>query len=149
MSFVQLASSSKHREILARATGRLEAVARRQGSAELAALAVRLRLDGFEKVKAAMDKMHAELKTQQKEEYEKNDFCKAELDKNEDKVKVAGQEKDDLDSKHLEVSNEIEAIEDALSKLKEDVAAMEVSLKEAGEARKEENAVFQTSIADQ
>eukprot|EP00928_Gymnodinium_smaydae_P032977 TRINITY_DN23746_c2_g1_i1.p1 TRINITY_DN23746_c2_g1~~TRINITY_DN23746_c2_g1_i1.p1 ORF type:complete len:726 (-),score=232.79 TRINITY_DN23746_c2_g1_i1:79-2187(-) len=153
MSFVQVISRStssvaKH-QLLERARQRLQDVAAKHGSIALASLAARVKLDAFEKVKAAMDKMLAELKAQQKEEYEKNDFCKAEIDKNEDQIKVAAQERDDLDSKHLELTNEIESIEDAMSKLNDDVSAMEISLKQAGEARKEENAVFQSTIADQ
>jgi hypothetical protein len=45
----------------------------------LASLAVRVKLDAFTKVKAAMDKMLAELKTQQKAEYEKNEKCKNDI----------------------------------------------------------------------
>eukprot|EP00928_Gymnodinium_smaydae_P047684 TRINITY_DN31837_c0_g1_i1.p1 TRINITY_DN31837_c0_g1~~TRINITY_DN31837_c0_g1_i1.p1 ORF type:complete len:753 (-),score=309.39 TRINITY_DN31837_c0_g1_i1:57-2234(-) len=149
MSFVQVAASSKGELMRARATRRLNDVASRHGSLALASLAARVKLDAFEKVKAAMDKMMAELKKQQQEEYEKNDFCKAAIDKNEDEIKVAEQEKADLNAKHLEVSNDIEVIEDTMAKLKADVEAMEIGLKQAGEARKAENGVFQTSIADQ
>merc|ERR1719356_695876 len=40
-------------------------------------------------------------------------------------------------------------LNDAIAALKNEVAEMEVSLKEAGEQRKEQNQLFQTSISDQ
>ena len=53
----------------------------------MAALAVSARLDGFEKVKKAMDEMLAQLVQQQKDEYQHKEFCRVELDKNEDEVR--------------------------------------------------------------
>eukprot|EP00928_Gymnodinium_smaydae_P011260 TRINITY_DN14179_c0_g1_i1.p1 TRINITY_DN14179_c0_g1~~TRINITY_DN14179_c0_g1_i1.p1 ORF type:complete len:740 (-),score=236.85 TRINITY_DN14179_c0_g1_i1:83-2302(-) len=132
-----------------RAVRRLRSAAGRHGNMALSALASRVGIDAFERVKAAMEKMVAQLKIQQKEEYEKNELCKADLDRTEDEIKVKSQEKDDLDSTHLELENQLSTITSSVGELQEDVAAMQRSLKEAGEARKEENAVFQQSIADQ
>merc|ERR1719355_417694 len=86
----------------------------------LASLAVRVRLDAFTKVKAAMDKMLAELQTQQKAEYEKGEACKKELDETEDKIKVATNEKEDLDMKHTELSNELAALAADIKSLKKE-----------------------------
>lgn len=128
---------------------RLAAVAKRNGNWALASLAVRVRLDAFTKVKAAMDKMLAELQKQQKEEYAKWETCKADIDKTEDDIKVGENLKKDLAAKHKQLSNTIATLKDEIANLKQEVADMEVSLKEAGEERKAQNELFQTSISDQ
>jgi len=132
-----------------KAMRRLVATAKKNKSWSLASLAVRVRLDSFTKVKEMMDKMVADLKKQQQDEYDKNEFCKAEIDKTEDEIKVANNEKEDLGETHTDLVNTLATIADEISQLQADVAASEVALKQAGEARKEENQVFQTSIADQ
>eukprot|EP00929_Paragymnodinium_shiwhaense_P074443 TRINITY_DN380_c1_g2_i2.p2 TRINITY_DN380_c1_g2~~TRINITY_DN380_c1_g2_i2.p2 ORF type:complete len:278 (-),score=125.98 TRINITY_DN380_c1_g2_i2:138-971(-) len=96
-----------------------------------------------------MDKMLVDLQQQQKEEYEKNEYCKAEIDKTEDEIKVASQTKEDLDEQLTQLTNTLETLASEISQLQADVAANEVSLKQAGEARKAENGVFQETIADQ
>jgi len=156
-SFLQKSSASSESAVKERrmdraaetAMKRLAAVARKHKNWSLAALAVRARLDAFTKVKEAMDKMTAELEAQVKEEEEKAETCKKDLDKTEDELKVAKIEESDLAMKHQEIANSLAELADALEKLKSDIAATEVSLKEAGEARKAENAVFQTTLSDQ
>merc|ERR1719436_486962 len=128
---------------------RLAEVAKRHKNWAMAALAVRVRLDAFTKVKAAMDEMLAELKKQQAEEYDKWEFCKAEIDKTEDSIKVGLNEKEDLDNKHTELSNTIKTLETNIAMLKKEVADMEVALKQAGEERHDANALYQTSVMDQ
>lgn len=115
----------------------------------LATLAVRMRLDKFTKVKEAMDKMLAELKDQQKAEYEKWEFCKKSIDETEDSIKEKTWEKEDLEEKKLQTENEIKVLETDMEELKAAVSELEVSLKQAGEQRKEENQNFQTAVADQ
>jgi chromosome segregation ATPase len=132
-----------------RAMQRIAKVARQHRNWAMAALAVRVRLDAFTKVKAAMDKMLAELKKQQSEEYEKWEFCKKSIDENEDSIKVAENEKEDLDNKHTELTNTIATIKANIEMLKKEVADMEVSLKQAGEERHDENELYQTSVMDQ
>merc|ERR1719421_1390856 len=131
------------------AVKRILAVAKKTKNWQLATLAVSAQLDAFTKVKEAMDKMLAELKKQQKEEYEKNEFCKKEIDANEDTTKVKTHEKEDLEDKHTELENTISALTTEIEKLKEEIAEMKVSLKRAGEDRKAENKEFQAAVADQ
>merc|ERR1719421_822523 len=114
----------------------------------LAALAVRARLDGFAKVREMMDKMVAELKAQMKAEVEKKEKCVADLDTTDDQIKEATWEREDLEEKKLAYENEIEVLTADIEALKEDIADMEVSLKKAGEDRKAENLLFQTSVSD-
>jgi chromosome segregation ATPase len=156
VSFLQEGSTSSSQARAAledkasqRAMKRIAEVARRHRNWAMAALAVRVRLDAFTKVKAAMDKMLAELQKQQAEEYEKWEFCKKEIDTTEDTIKVALNEKEDLDNKHTELTNTITTIKANIEMLKKDVAEMEISLKQAGEERKEQNDLYQTSVMDQ
>merc|ERR1719473_1715924 len=114
MSFVQINSvSSLRSHLLAQNQARTKAVNRLLQTAKLtknfalANLAVTTQLDKFTKVKEAMDKFKAELKKQQKDEYEKNEFCKKEIDANEDSTKVKTQEKEDLDDKLADTENDI------------------------------------------
>merc|ERR1719433_1612825 len=96
-----------------------------------------------------MDKMLAELATQQKDEYAKWEECKKGIDETEDSIKEGNYKKEDLAEKHKEIVNNIETLLQQIEDLKTDVANMKVSLKSAGEDRKAENQVFQTSISDQ
>lgn len=132
-----------------RAMQRIVQVARKHKNWALASLAVRVKLDAFTKVKEAMDKMSVELQEQQKEEYEKHESCKKQLDETEDKIKVKSQTKADLDAKHKDLKNTLETVANEISRLKEEVATSEVTLKEAGEQRKAANKVFQQTMSDQ
>merc|ERR1719183_527791 len=108
----------------------------------LASLAVRVKLDAFTKVKAAMDKMLAELKTQQKDEYAKWESCKKDIDTTEDKIWDDKVVKRDLATKHKDISNNIKVLTGDIEELQSEVANAQVSLKQAGENRKAENQLF-------
>jgi len=110
---------------------------------------VHVKLDAFTKVKAAMDKMAAELRNQQKVEYAKWESCKKNIDATEDNIWDAKVVKRDLAEKHTDLDNTIKVLTKNIQDLQTKVADSEVSLKEAGENRKAENELFQTSIADQ
>merc|ERR1719460_1361987 len=116
---------------------------------QLASLAVKVKIDAFTKVKAAMDKMLAELKAQQKAEYEKWETCKKDIDTTEDKIWNGKVEKLDLASTHKDLVNTLKVLDKDIEDLKAETAQAEVSLKQAGEQRKADNQLFQQNIADQ
>jgi len=160
MSFLQISSvgsavgssvtkSSAKKAARASAVKRILAAAKQTKNWQLATLAVSVQLDSFTKVIEAIDKMLAELKKQQAEEYEKHEFCKKEIDANEDNTKVKTYEKDDLEDKHAELENTIKVLTDDIEALKTEIGEMQVSLKRAGEDRKAENVDFQSMVADQ
>merc|ERR1719453_1690149 len=103
---------------------------------QLASLAVRVKLDGFTKVKAAMDKMLAELQSQQKAEYAKWETCKKDIDTTEDKIWNGKVEKRDLASTHKDIVNTLKTADMDIETLKKEVSDAEISLKQAGEERK-------------
>lgn len=124
-------------------------VARKHHNWVLASLAVRVRLDAFTKVKEVMDKMLAELRSQQKAEAEKKDFCNQEIDQLEDSLQDAGHQHEDLQAKKLGLENSVATLKVDIENLQSEVAGLQVALKQAGEERKKANLLFQQSISDQ
>lgn len=153
MSFIQTSSHSKATVTMDRMSRRvmqrLAKLARKHKNWSLAALAVRIRLDSFGKVKEAMDKMTAELKAQQQEEYEKSELCKKEIDKAEDEIKVKQLEEKDLADQHQDISNTMRTLKVDIEKMSAEVSTMQSSLKQASESRKAENQIYQQAVSDQ
>merc|ERR1719454_2319913 len=86
------------------------ATSKKQKNWMLASLAVRVKLDAFTKVKAAMDKMLVELQEQQKTEYAKWETCKKDIDTTEDKIWNGKVEKRDLGDKHKDLENTLQVL---------------------------------------
>lgn len=154
IAFIQTGSSTSAMARLQDRTAkkvmrRLMQVGRKHKDMALLSLAVRVRLDAFTKVKESMSKMMAVLKKQQAEEYDKWEECKKEIDETEDDIKEATDTKKDLAEKHQDLRNTLAELKVNSNNLNTEVADMEVELKKAGEARKTENMLFQTSISDQ
>jgi hypothetical protein len=123
--------------------------AKKHHNTELLALAVRVKLDAFTKVKAAMDKMLAELKTQQKNEYDQFNLCKKNIDETEDAIWTENNNKKDLEETNRDQTNTLATLNEEIKVLKQEVSDQEVALKKAGLDRKKENQLYQQSIADQ
>eukprot|EP00747_Dinoflagellata_sp_TGD_P136775 gnl/TRDRNA2_/TRDRNA2_175597_c0_seq34.p1 gnl/TRDRNA2_/TRDRNA2_175597_c0~~gnl/TRDRNA2_/TRDRNA2_175597_c0_seq34.p1 ORF type:complete len:748 (-),score=293.39 gnl/TRDRNA2_/TRDRNA2_175597_c0_seq34:152-2395(-) len=117
--------------------------------ARLSTLAVSAQLDGFAKVKAAMDDMVKELKTEQQEEVEFKSYCTAEFDKNEKSTYEKTDLKEDLEGKMDQLNKSIEQLTKEIAEAKKQIADTEVAIKKASETREEENAEYQTVVADQ
>merc|ERR1719199_1619893 len=96
-----------------------------------------------------MDKMSVELQKQQAGEYKKWETCQKDIDTTEDSIKVGENTKEDLDNKHTELTNTIATLEANIKMLKKEIADMEISLKQAGEERHDQNELYQTSVMDQ
>jgi len=147
-SFLQVEASTRARRT-ERAFEQIARMARKHKNWMLMSLAVNVQLDAFTVVKEKMDKMLAELEKQQKEEYDKNEKCKVDIDTTEDDIWTAKREKKDLEEKNLDLSNTLETLAEEIKTLKQEVSDMEVSLKQAGIDRKAENGMFQQQIFDQ
>jgi len=148
-SVVSKSTMTMQERAKSKAMARILMMSKKSKNWQMAGLAVRVKLDSFTKVKAAMDKMTAELKTQQKEEYAKWETCKKDIDTNEDKIWDAKVVKRDLAAKHKDIMNTLATAEGDIADLKKEVGEAEVALKKAGEQRKADNALFQTSVKDQ
>merc|ERR1719498_374231 len=104
---------------------KLMMLGKKSNNVALMSLAVRVKLDAFDKVKKTMDNMLAELKTQQKNEYDQNERCNKDL------------------------TNTLATLNDEIKTLKQEVSDQEVSLKKAGIQRKKANLIYRQSVADQ
>merc|ERR1719218_122456 len=128
---------------------KLMMLGKRSNNVALMSLAVRVKLDAFDKVKKTMDNMLAELKTQQKNEYDQNERCKKDIDETEDTIKIEQRNKKDLADTNKDLTNTLATLQDEIKTLKQEVSDQEVSLKKAGIDRKAENELYQQAVADQ
>merc|ERR1719203_2644873 len=127
----------------------LSAAAKKAHNSNLAALAVRVRLDAFTRVKKAIDDMIAQLLVEKADEIKHKDFCVDEFNTNQLQTEKKEREKQDLIAKIEDLEMSIEALAKAIATLKAEIAEMQVQLKRAGEDREKENKEFQTTVADQ
>ena len=107
-----------------------------------------VKLDGFEKVKAAIDQYRLEVKNKKASETEKNEKCKKRKNKNSDETTKYSRDKSDAEAIVEQLSaaidkltKEIKDKDEAIEKLTKDVA-------DADEARKEENAAFEKTMEE-
>merc|ERR1719174_1023961 len=106
--------------------------AMKSGDAQLSKLASSAKLLDFSEIKKAIDDMMAELKTTQKEEADKYEFCTSEIKSNEKQTAAKQELKADLEQKIDDLSSSISTLTDEIAALKAEVAQMNVEMKEAG-----------------
>jgi len=119
------------------------------GSPAMVALAVRVRLDSFVRVKKAIDDMINELTAQNKDEIKHKDFCTTEFNTNAQETQTKEGEKKDLAARIADLMKKIEELTSAIDTLKSEVKEMQLQLKHGGEDRERANLEFQTAIAEQ
>jgi len=147
-SFVQEEGAST-RAMRFQAVDVLTAVAKKIQSPRLAAIASKVRLDAFTRVKKAIDDMIAQLLKEKADEIKHKDFCVDEFNKNLVSTERKDREKSDLQAKIEDLKMTIETLTKEIAALKAEIAEMEVQLKRAGENREKENKEFQLTVADQ
>merc|ERR1719453_1012186 len=118
-------------------------------SPQLGLIMVSVRLDAFVKVKAAIDKMVAELKTQQADEVTKRDWCVDELNKNNLTMEAKYDLQASLQTKIADLESAIEAMTKDIETKTGEIADMQTEMKRASEDREAENADFQQTAMDQ
>merc|ERR1719478_1163505 len=146
--FLQTDASASQKERRQRAVSALQRAARLSGSPQVALLAASAQLDAFTKVKALIDKMVAELTTQQKDEVDHRDWCIAELNTNKRDTTAAYDKKDSLLTQIADLEKNIEKLTKDIDASKAAVAEMKNQMKRASETREAENADFQTTVSD-
>merc|ERR1711933_686073 len=124
-------------------------VALKFNNPRLSTLAYQVKLDAFARVKKAIDDMIAQLTKEKEDEIKHKDFCVDEFNKNELQTEKKEREKKDLIAKIEDLEMAIKALTDAITKLKSEIAEMQLQMKRAGEDREKENKEFQTTVADQ
>jgi hypothetical protein len=148
-SFVQLRSFKRVQTARERASDVIRKAGAKSKNTQLIALSTTVALDGFEKVKKAINEMIADLKTQQSDEVKHKDFCTGELQKNDMDTIAKTDEKKDLDSKIEVLTEQIASLTDEIAKTKEALEQTKVELMSASMDRVAENKAFQDSVADQ
>lgn len=160
-TFLQISESQEHADLRARVihvletpdigTADMEAIwkGRNAPTKKLSALVAKSSLDSFKKVKAAMDQMIADLKTQQEEENKHKDFCNAEFTSNKVSTRDTTYKKEDLNTKIENLDNQITVANEEIKKATSEIARLEVEIKKASEDREKENKEFQTEVNDQ
>jgi len=144
-------SSSTHHESQHRrqAAQVLRQTARASKDPQLSILATRVELDAFTRVKKAIDDMVAMLKVQQEDEVKKNDYCKAEIQRNEMITAKTEDRKADLEARSGELDSSIQALAEGITTAKAQLSNLQLELQRASEDRKKENLDFQKTVADQ
>merc|ERR1719310_2515723 len=124
-------------------------VARKYNNPHLMTLAVKVRLDAFEKVKKAIDDMIAELLKQKEDEIKQKDFCVDGFNENERQTTEKTREKVDLETLIEDLTMKIDELHKAIETLKAEIGELQVQMKRAGENREKENKEFQQTVAEQ
>merc|ERR1719313_2683928 len=148
-NFVQTKSEQKDRKNRDEASALLFKAAKANGNPRLAALAARVRLDAFTKVKAAIDEMIAALLKEKADEIKHKDFCTECLNTNERESELKARDISELEAKISDLTTQIDELTKAIATLESEIAEMQTQLKRAGEDREMENKDFQTTVADQ
>jgi chromosome segregation ATPase len=144
--FLQVDATQKERR--QRAVVALQRAAQMSGSPQVALLAASAQLDAFTEVKALINKMVAELKTQQQDEVDHRDWCIEELNTNKQDTTAAYDKKDSLTAQMADLKKKIEKLTKDIDASKAAVAEMMNQMKRASETREAENAAFQTTVSD-
>merc|ERR1719265_807590 len=118
-------------------------------SPQLVLIMTSVHLDAFTKVIAEIDKMIAQLKTQQKDEVEQRDWCIAELNKNNLTMEATYDKQAALMQKIADLESTIEQLTKDIEAKTQQIADMQTEMKRASEDREAENADFQQTAMDQ
>merc|ERR1719321_1355861 len=86
----------------------LSDIAKKHNDPRIAAIAVKVRLDAFEKVKKAIDDMIAELTKEKEDEIVHKDFCTDSLNKNVATTAEKNREKTDLETLIADLTEKID-----------------------------------------
>merc|ERR1719420_2007434 len=147
-AFVQVESSSRSAR-RNQAASVLAAVAKKVNNPRLSALATKVRLDAFTRVKKAIDDMVAQLLKEKEDEIKHKDFCVDEFNTNELQTEKKDREKEDLIALIEDLELTIKTLTSEIDTLKSEVSEMQVQMKRAGEDREKQNKEFQQTVADQ
>jgi len=127
----------------------LETLAIKTQSPRIILLVTKAHLDAFTEVKAEIDKMIAELKTQQADEVKKRDWCIKELNANTLSLDAKYDEQANIQDKIETLKASIESFAKEIKTKTEEIAAMQTEMKRGSEDREAENADYQTAVSDQ
>jgi len=141
--------SAAHSVRREQASAMLLKMAQQMHNPKLANLAMRVKLDAFERVKKAIDDMVAQLLKDKQDEIKHKDFCVDEQNTNQLQTEKKEREKEDFVAKIEDLEMTIDQMSEAIKTLEAEIAEMQVQLKRAGEDREKQNKEFQQTVSDQ
>merc|ERR1719443_805098 len=147
-SFIQK-SASKNSHRRNKVAEALSKVATEFKDPRISSLAIAARLDAFTKVKASISDMIATLSKEQEEEVQFKDFCVEEINTNEKETQQKEQKKGSLEVQIEDLTEFADKMSNLIKELDAKIADLQIQLKRAGEDKEKENALFQTTVADQ
>jgi len=145
-AFVQISEHSERRTAAAKL---LKAVALKVDSPRLAAIAMKVKLDAFVRVKKAIDDMITQLLAEKQDEIKHKDFCVEEFNQNQVQTEQKEREKQDLLALIEDLQLTIKTLTGEIDTLKSEIAELNLNMKRGGEDREKENKEFQMVVADQ
>merc|ERR1719230_1218482 len=111
-------------------------------------LAIRGKKVGFDKVLKLIDDMVALMQKEQEDDDAKKEYCEAEFDKADDKMKALTREDGKLEKAIGEAKEVIKDSTEEIKALAEGIEALDKSVAEATDNRKEENSDYKTLMAN-
>merc|ERR1719235_2033346 len=148
-SLIQTSSSKAQVARRSNVVKELKKISKKFNDPRISTLAIHARLDAFTKVKASIDEMIAQLSKEQEEEVKFKDFCVEEINTNEKETQEKEQKKGALEVKIEDLTEYIDKMNTLIKELDAKIADLQIQLKRAGEDKEKENALFQTTVADQ
>jgi len=103
---------------------------------------------GFEDVIAHVDKLSAQLKMEQKEDDDKKEYCAESLDVGDDKKKSTEHDISDIDTSIAKAEESIAGLGEDIASLTAGIQALDKSVTESTEQRKQENADYTELMAN-
>jgi hypothetical protein len=127
----------------------LKQVALKVDSPRLAAIAMKVKLDAFVRVKKAIDDMISQLMAEKQDEIKHKEFCVEEFNTNQVQTERKEAEKQDLLALIEDLQMQIKTLTSEIDTLKSEIAELNLNMKRGGEDREKENKEFQLVVADQ
>jgi len=145
-AFVQTSENSERQNAAAKL---LKQVALKVDSPRLAAIAMKVKLDAFVRVKKAIDDMISQLLAEKQDEIKHKDFCVEEFNTNQVQTERKEAEKQDLLALIEDLQLTIKTLSGEIDTLKSEISELQLNMKRGGEDREKENQEFQKVVADQ
>merc|ERR1719183_1322611 len=144
-SLLQMQVSST--EVRRRALAKILALRSARPQLDLIALALNGKKIGFGEIIRMIDEMVATLKKEQVDDDDKMEYCKSQLDLTDDKLKELGHKLSDHESEIAALQESITTTKSEIDTLEDGIVALDKSVAEATEQRKEENAEYTQLMA--
>jgi len=144
-SFVQVQVTSASQR--SRALALLRKESSRRPELDLIALALSGKKGGFGKVLAMIDEMVENLKAEQKDDDQKQQYCNTQFDQSDDKRKQLEQSIKDSETAIDEMEGAIKTLTEEIAAIEAGITKLDKAVAEATEQRKQENAEYKDLMA--